>query len=148
MPVAVIRVVVSGDKQLIRKLQMLAASAQRRVVRPAANKAWTPVNKEAKRRCPVETGALKRSIGKRTQTYPRLGVVRVDVGARTGKKYHTEGPDGRMRKPTKYAHWVEFGTAHSSAKPFLRPAFDTKRSEAQRIMERTCWERLGRLNRK
>lgn len=39
-----------------------------------------------------------------------------------------------------YAHMVEFGTARQAARPFLRPAFDTRRQAAQAVMADRIWE--------
>lgn len=38
-------------------------------------------------------------------------------------------------RPSKYAHFVEFGTEHSAAAPFMRPAVDTKGPEAAKVIE-------------
>lgn len=132
----------TGDRRLMRRLTHLKASTQRKVVRPAASKAWTPVNKEAKRRCPKETGALERSLGKKIKVYSRTGVVWVAIGPRTGEKYHKVGPDGKIRKPTKYAHLAEFGGRRSSGAGFMRGAFDTKRHEAEQILHRETWANI------
>ncbi|HUU35196.1 MAG TPA: HK97-gp10 family putative phage morphogenesis protein [Vicinamibacterales bacterium] len=138
-------VVLSGHKELQRKLARLSAVAQRKVVRPAVNAALVPINKEAKRRCPVgqrgkrgtlgklraggersKPGALKRSIGRKVKTYSATGTVWGGVGPR---KEYADDPGRRV-------HWVEFGRpAHGvPAQPFLRPALDTKRGEALGIL--------------
>lgn len=59
---------------------------------------------EAKRFCPVDTGRLRSSIA------------------------HKEGRDGKglfvdVGSSVKYAVAVEFGTKHSAAQPYLRPAY-------------------------
>lgn len=37
-------------------------------------------------------------------------------------------------RPSKYAHFIEYGTEHSAAKPFLRPAADAKGGEAGEVI--------------
>lgn len=83
---------------------------------------------------PEETGALKLSIGYKIGAYPGTGTAFAVVGPR--KNYRLNG-----RRPTKYAHLVEFGhaivqpkngtsirkktatvTGRVAAKPFVRPA--------------------------
>jgi HK97 gp10 family phage protein len=50
------------------------------------------------------------------------------VGPRTGKKSPYDGY---------YVPWLEFGTSKMSARPFIRPAVEAKRAEAERaIMNR------------
>lgn len=100
-----------GDKELIRTLDRLAASAVRRIVRPAVSRALVPLNKAMKRRAPVESGALKRSLGRKVKSYPRLGIVWGAVGPRSGYAVRFQG---RNRDPRYYAHLVEFGTAPHS----------------------------------
>jgi len=129
-----------GDKKLRRKLQQLAGGAQRRIVRPAVSKALTPINRAAKRRCPVETGLLKRSIGKKVKAYKWSGTVWGGVGPRVG--YKKQMPDGSWRNPTKYAHLVELGTVGLAARPFLRPALDTNRQKAMGILATEIRRRL------
>lgn len=54
-----------------------------------------------------------------------------------------EGYKGRAQRTTRtayagtrlfYAYWVEYGTAHSAAQPFMRPAGDTAGGEARAKM--------------
>lgn len=129
------RLELTGDKELMRKLETLASTTQRAAVRPAANYAFTPVNKTAKQLVPVDTGTLKKAIGKRAKTYGRSGVVWVGVGARVGDEY--EGPDGQ--KPWKYLHIVENRTA------FLRRSFDQNKGTAERRLIDKTWEYIKKV---
>ena len=124
---AVTELRLEGDKQLIKKLERLGSTIGRRVVRKAAGKSMTPMNKAAKREAPVVTGLLKKSIGKKVKTYRKDGVVWVAVGPRTG---FLEVIDGVRKDPVKYAHLVE---QHN---PFMRRAFDNTKGAVLRIMEK------------
>lgn len=132
------RLEVTGDEKIAAKLDYLADNTQRKVVRPAANYAWTPVNKDAKSTVPQDTGTLKKSIGKKGKTYSASGVVWVGVGARKDPKYI--GPDGR--KPWKYAHIVEHGTVNRAPQPFMRTAFNRQKANAERRLYQKTWQRL------
>lgn len=126
-----------GDRQTIRKLKRMSDIATRRIMRPAVTKALVPINKAAKRKAPVETGLLKKSIGTRVKTYARAGIVWGGVAPRSG--YKTVDEDGRSRDPVNYAHLVElghmaYGNVYIPARPFLRPAIDTQRSKALAIV--------------
>jgi HK97 gp10 family phage protein len=149
----VVELKLDGGPQLRRALAELRGATQRRIVGPAANKAMTPINRAAKRNAKSvgDTGLLAKSIGKIQRTYKRAGVVMTIIGARKGFR---QVINGKPRDPSLYAHLVEYGTAphgsHPGAapKPFLRPAFDANKAQAQRIFVRTVRERLDAAARK
>jgi HK97 gp10 family phage protein len=81
--------------------------------------------------CPVDTGALKKSIRvRRLKGDPKLD-VRIYAGNRV------EG--GSMKKGAArgafYAHMVEYGTVKMPAKPFLRPALNGSKGQIMSAME-------------
>ncbi len=137
------RLDISGDKELMAKLNTLASSTQRAAVRPAAEYAFTPVNKAAKQNVPVDTGTLKKSIGKRAKSYSSSGTVWVGVGPRVGDKY--EGPNGE--KPWKYMHIVEFGSENRGGSAPLRRAFDANKSIAQKRLIDKTWDYIEKVAR-
>ena len=124
-----------GDRKLAKKFERLASkAAQNRVIRRPLSSALTPNNKEAKRLVPVgATKGLKKSIGKKVKAYP--GGVWGGVGPRTGAQFITIDAQGRKNVPANYAHLVEFGTIRTRAQPFLRPALDKKRGQANQILK-------------
>ncbi|MCC6797718.1 MAG: HK97 gp10 family phage protein [Candidatus Hydrogenedentes bacterium] len=148
------RLVLTGDKELIAKLNGLGGRVYRKVVARASRKAFAPVAKDAKAKAPKETGLLKKSMGVKQKRYPRAGRIITLVGPRTGfatdVTVNTPSGERTMRRdPVKYAHLVEYGTApHSikigdgepyqhpggAPKPFMRPAFDNNESRAKQIM--------------
>lgn len=115
---AAIEVTVEGLPELSRQFDRLSAKLQRRTLRGALRKAGRPVLKEAKRLVPVKTKALKRSLAMKTSVTRTTAVM--TVGARKGAK----------GSPSSRVHLTEKGTAHSAAKPFLRPALVNKKQEA------------------
>jgi len=120
---------VTGDKQLERKLARLPDRVLNRVVRRASAKAMIPVSRSAKANAPRETGLLAKSIGRKTKVFKSGGTVQTVVGPRLGFKQMVTLPNGKtmLRNPFKYAHLVEFGTRHSAAKPFMRPALESNK---------------------
>ena len=80
----------------------------------------------------IDTQRLVRSITSRTIKRPKRGQAVVAVGV--SRRLTMEVRKGRKKpmrvRPSKYAHLVEFGTEHSPAEPFLRPALDEKGEEA------------------
>ena len=128
----------TGHDRLIRILDGLGKDITK-IVRPAVNAALTPINKAAKRGAPVDTGILKKSIGKKVKTYKRTGIVMGMVGARGGFRILEPGRnDGRERIPVFYHHLAE------DQKPHLRPALDANRTRAVRILGRKIIEGIRR----
>ena len=73
-------------------------------VAEAQAKAAVDTTTLAKRLCPVDTGRLRSSIR------PRLDAANLDAEVFTD---------------VFYAEYVEYGTVHMAAEPFLRPAWNT-----------------------
>jgi len=138
------------DKRMKKALKSLEGGMQRRIVRPAAKKAFKSVVKAMKQNAPRETGTLKKSIGLREKTYKRRGVVWVGVGARKIYANITRGKRGRMRAttkkesaagigakrwrgPTHYFHLVEYGTKRFKGKLFATRAFKAQSSTVRRV---------------
>ncbi len=119
-------IVVMGDKKLIRKLERLTKGVTA-IVRSATSKSLTPVNKAAKRAAPVDTGLLKKSIGKKIKTYRRSGAVVGLIGVRDG---FTEISGGKKRNPAKYGIIIEARTR------FLKSSFVSKIPEVVAILSR------------
>ena len=115
-------IALSGDKKLERRLVALGAKVSVRIMRSALNRAMTPILKDMRRRCPVRTGALKRSLGKKVVVRRRSGTVWAGIGPRKGWP----------SEPGNYVRLVEFGTANAPAHPFMRPAMDAGRARAMR----------------
>lgn len=74
------------------------------------------VEGEAKNRCPVDTGHLRRSITK-----------------------EVDGKEARIGTNIHYAPYVELGTVKMKAQPYLRPALDENKNKlgdlAQQILD-------------
>ena len=120
---------VQGLADLEARLERLGKQSTRnKMMRPAVRAAMSAVSKAAKANVIQESGLLKQSIGVKIKTYK--AVVFGVAGPRTGFTEHVirVAPSGEKvgvkANPVNYAHLVEFGTAHSPAHPFMRPAFD------------------------
>lgn len=125
---------VFGDVQVIKNIGRLKTAMERKILRKAIGKGLIPIRKLAKQNVPVDEGLLKKSI-KSKVTKMVSGKVYVDP------KIVNEKGD----KPAKYAHLIEFGTKHSKAEPFMRPAVDAGRNEALKIIEQTAKDELSKL---
>lgn len=102
----------SGVEEMKKLLKQLPEKAAKRVLRNATRSAANVIKKEAAKRVVVRTGKLKKSLKVVESNYRDANGVRFRIG------------------PTQfYAHLVEFGTTHSQAKPFLRPAYDESKQK-------------------
>ena len=127
-----------GDKALERALAQLPKANSKSVLRRAITKAAEPTRAMAERDAPRDTGDLAESIQvttrlARSQRPNRGGAVRVFIGAES--------------RNTFYAHLVEFGTRHSRAQPFLRPAWERTRREVLTEAGRLIWVNLAKTAR-
>lgn len=125
-----------GIDSIIRALNALPIdlrnSAETAVLRAGGN----PILKAAKANAAKskDSGLLVKSIGlsvravngrKTVRVGPRTGLRQVvtRTDKRTGRKYE------EIADPNNYSHLVEYGTSHSAAKPFIRPAIDATQGE-------------------
>lgn len=113
---------IKGAKEMENLLKALGPRVASKAGDKALRAAAKPIVDQAKRLVPVDTGALRRSItaqiGRRTKASERVILI-------------------GFRPPTSArAHFTEFGTSHSAAHPFMRPAMDTRMHQALREMGR------------
>ena len=139
---------VQGAKEIEAMLDKLGIKAARSM-KTALRKAARPIIKEARANAPKRSGELRRSLMSEVKSYRGAGGSYAKVGPRSSSP------------AAHYAHLVEMGTAPhslapekraasdvksrnenvihpgSTAKPFLRPAFDTNIDQAQLIIRDT-----------
>jgi HK97 gp10 family phage protein len=107
-------VVVTGIKELDRKLARLPGKVQRKVLRQAMRAGMKLVLEEAKAEAPVDTGRLRGAIKLRAAKNRTRGSVALEV--------RIEGAD--FEENHFYPAQVEYGRAGMSAEPFMGPSFD------------------------
>ena len=132
------KIKIEGLREIQAALQELSKATARNVVKRVLLKRAQPIVEAARTRAPVRTGKLRDSIiaqarggnaGKAAFAEAiRGGASRAAAGRAAREANRAAGStvevaigphDGAF-----YASLVEFGTAHSSPKPFLRPAWD------------------------
>tara|TARA_Y100000817_G_scaffold103868_1_gene81409 strand:+ start:830 stop:1300 length:471 start_codon:yes stop_codon:yes gene_type:complete len=109
---------------------------ERRGMKDALMKAATPMVKKTRELATTQTGALKKSIGKKGSTNRAKQSAEVKIGPRKGFRF-------KGRKPVAYAHLVEFGHVKKTPggtvkgfvppKPFMRPAFEAEKANSQKL---------------
>jgi HK97 gp10 family phage protein len=132
------KIKIEGLREIHAALQDLSKATARSVVKRVLLKRAQPIVEAARARAPVRTGRLRDSIiaqarggnaGKAAFAKAmRGGASRAEAGRAAREANRVAGSivevvigphDGAF-----YASLVEFGTQHSSPKPFLRPAWD------------------------
>lgn len=132
---------VDGLSELRRKLLGLSPNIARNALRASVYAGAKVIRDEAKLKAPLATGdvsaghpppgTLRRSIIMK-QIPEESGMQRQTfyVAVRHGKKYARQGKKGNLSQDAYYWRFVEFGTVNMSAQPFLRPAFEGKKTDA------------------
>ena len=127
------RVEIEGDKELIRKLNKMSQGFRSQALLHAVTQGGEIVEREASARAPVGKGTLRDSITT-VKLKSTSKLAKVGVSWRTGKA---------SRFPAFYGIMLEKGTKPRSRKdgastgtgpvrPFLIPAFDSKREQVAR----------------
>ena len=106
-------------KALSKRLGNLEPKVWRKPMRKAMSREMKGVRSQMRAKVPKRSGRLRRSIGTQSWFIERNRGA-LDIFVRTGPTFRGSG-----RKRGFPAHFVELGTKHSSAKPFVKPVFDT-----------------------
>lgn len=141
---------VEGLDELARKIRSLAPKIQDKILGSAVNAGLQIVKKDAADRVPVgethtvngithESGMLKRSIFVKRISSNGEGRAEYILGVRQGRK------ERKRNKDAFYWRFIEFGTKHIAARPFLRPAFESKKNEAFEKIKQTLKSGLDRV---
>lgn len=138
----------TGFKDIEKALDKLPEEVAKTTERAALRDAMIPVRDSAKANAARfrDSGLLAESINVRVSKI-RSGKLRGEITARVGprgghgrwitRRQKITNEDGTVSlkyrreyaDPTKYAHLVEAGTAHSQAQPFIRPAILQNRNQ-------------------
>jgi HK97 gp10 family phage protein len=143
---------IHGIKDMIKRLEALPVKLKKSGEKAALRAGGAPIRKAAKRfaKSSKDSGLLLKSIGMNVRTI-KSGETSARIGARNGfgkEVTRTNKKTGQQRKeyanPANYSHLVEFGTSHSPAKPFIRPAIDSAKSEILPAMAAGLSKHLAR----
>ena len=126
-----------GSRELERTFKTLGERVQRKLLRQAVNAAATPVVKAAKSNAAKDSGLLKKAMGKKIVTNTKTQSATAVIGPRRDVSGMV---NGKVRKPSRYAHLVEkgfideAGTFHPPH-PFLVPALASTESTSIGILQ-------------
>ncbi|MDH6185484.1 HK97-gp10 family putative phage morphogenesis protein [Polaromonas sp. CG_23.6] len=148
----------TGFKELAAALRELPERVARNGLRAAVNAGAGVIKQEAIAKAPEATGALKANFyqkqireqsGPMQQTFyvgVRKGVAKYasnKANKRSGKAGKAYKDDGT----TFYWRFMEFGTSKIAPRPFLRPAFETKKEDAVNAIGAKLDERIQKYAR-
>jgi HK97 gp10 family phage protein len=128
---------ITGLSDLEKRLSEFSDRVGKNILRGAVSAGAAVIRNEARLKAPKDTGEMVRDIMiKRAKEIKGSGDVTYQVFVRTGKKSRLAGKKRNVARDSFYWRFVEFGTSKMSAKPFMRPAFDTQKEKAvERIRE-------------
>lgn len=136
-----IKIEVEGLKELRMKMEQLGPKLAKRGLRSAANAGIQVIKKEAKALAPMDTGRLKKKAiyvkRSKSESSPTKEVY--ILGVRVGRK------EQKKERDAYYWFFHEFGTRFIAARPFIRPAFETKKYEALEKFKQKLKEKLDLL---
>ena len=125
------KVEVQGMGEALSKFRALIVGMDRDTLERAAVEGLTPVLDDARGRVPVgATGRLRSSL--KIQTWEAED-KRVDLEV-------ISDPD-----IANYGTYVEYGTEKMTGTPFLRPAFDSNKAEAQARVSNVLGQKIGQV---
>jgi len=147
------RIRIEGLRELTKALNDLPDRVAKNGLRAAVYAGAKVIRTEARRRAPVaktlprqgqpKPGTLRRAIimkhlreqsGRHRQAFA--------VTVRRGKKYRNQGKKKNLSQDAWYWHFIEFGTVKMAARPFLRPALESKRVQAVTAIKDKLAERI------
>jgi len=115
---------IRGGEKLAAALEALGPAMEKKILRSAMREAAKPILDDAKRRAPVLTGQLRKSLKIRSIKRNRQGQVGVVISTEKGF----------FKGETFYGAFHEFGTKKMPARPFIRPAFESNKAQSVRIV--------------
>lgn len=144
---------VEGLAELAKALRELPDRVAKNGLRVSVYAGAKVIRDEARLRAPKATeslgpnqpppGTLKRSvIMKHIRELSGGGRQTFYVLVRHGKKYRNQGKRGNLSQDAWYWRFLEFGTRKMAARPFLRPALESRRREAVDAIKQRLSERI------
>jgi len=142
----IVKVKVSGLRELDTALKALDLDIRKRAARKAARDALEPVHRAIERNAPVDTGGLKASV-RMTSTTAQSRLKKAGKKAFMISSVKV-GYTKRNRIGGGYqALQVEFGANNMKARPFVRPAIQGKEKAVFMRYRRTLRESINKFAR-
>ncbi len=131
---------ISGLKELADRLREIGPDIERNALRSGVSAAAVLIRNQAKATNPDDTGRTDRALYAkfiREKSGPNQATYY--VGVRSGSK------ERRKDRDAWYWRLVEFGTVKMPARPFMRPAFESKKMQAVEAIKERIQKRIKRF---
>lgn len=140
---------IKGFEGLERGLAQLPGAVSKRIAQQSVRKGAVVIQRDARARAPVRVGDGAKKIGGKGAKGRLPGYLRASIVVRLRKVAGAAVTYsiGWTRRAF-YGSFVEFGTRRQAARPFLRPAADTKFQEAVQTIGRDLGPKIEREARK
>lgn len=140
-----------GLGEVKRNLGKLSEAVRGKAEKAVLRAGAAPVRKAARRYALAsqDSGLLRKALGSKVKTVRGKTTARIGVrGGFRGEVLRTDARTGKKRRvmanPVKYAHLVEYGTAHSAAKPFMVPAIEETKGQVVDAMAKGLEKHVSR----
>jgi HK97 gp10 family phage protein len=136
---------IAGIPEVQKAFRELPNTLAKKVIRQALRAGMKVIKNEAVKLAPKKSRKSKKTKNlKRTGALRKAIKVRAVVRKRNVIGIDLKVGDGDFLGKTFYAAFVEFGTSRMPAHPFMRPAFESKKSEASAIIKQLILEGIER----
>jgi HK97 gp10 family phage protein len=147
MPKAFIDITMLGDKELEKALAAIDEKMQKKLMQNALREGAKIIAEEAKARVSKDSGALAKSIRVRTLQQKKRGALGVQVETGTRQKLGIPAEQyGYYPAALEYGWRMKRTGRHVAAKPYMRPALDSKRGQAFRVIGRLAWKSIKNVH--
>ncbi len=124
---------IKGLKELSKALKAFPENIQNNILNSAIRAGIVTIQKEAKKNVPKREGILKKAIVIKKRRPKNKNMIKYQLGIRQGSK-----------DDAYYGHIVEFGSSKMEAKPFMRPALESKADEVINEVRKKMQQRLDK----
>ncbi len=137
------KVKITGLDELKKDLKKLSEKTRKSIVVSSLRSGAVTFRQSARSLAPAKSGILKKAITvKKIRTKDRSIVKFITAWTqqRGGKNAVAQGSG--TRNDAYYGHFVEYGTVHQSAQPFIRPAYDIDKSSVTGAITKQMAKRI------
>lgn len=124
---------IKGLKELSKALKAFPENIQNNILNSAIRAGIVTIQKEAKKNVPKREGILKKAIVIKKRRPKNKNMIKYQLGIRQGSK-----------DDAYYGHIVEFGSSKMEAKPFMRPALESKADEVINEVRKKMQQRIDK----
>ena len=124
---------IKGLKELSKALKAFPENIQNNILNSAIRAGIVTIQKEAKKNVPKRKRKLEKAIVIKKRRPKNKNMIKYQLGIRQGSK-----------DDAYYGHIVEFGSSKMEAKPFMRPALESKADEVINEVRKKMQQRIDK----